>query len=48
LLKEKINIGDQMIEVMAKILTSQDARSESAAEEIAIKNAAEPYTYWVS
>lgn len=37
-----------MVEVMAQILTDKDARSKDVAEEIAVKNAAEPFDYWAS
>jgi hypothetical protein len=37
-----------MAEVMAKLLTCESARSKDAAEEVAIKYASEPFTYWAS
>lgn len=37
-----------MKEVMAQMLTSKSARSKEAAEEAAVKYAAEPFIYWAS
>ena len=37
-----------MTKIMEEILNSEAARTKKTAEEIAAKNAAEPYDYWAS